>query len=220
LNFIDLDHIILGCSDLDEGIAYLKKLSGYRAAVGGSHPARGTCNALLKMGPHSYLEILAPDPQQKELAWYESIATLSEPLLVGYAIHQKNLDQLAATLKQQGIKCLGPIAGSRKRPDSQVLRWQTLSYEDDKSGMLPFYIHWDKHCPHPATEAPGTISLLSFSRTGHLLQESAPPLGHHKVLNPKEPVQLRARLKGKFGEFALLSKTIPSEAWAAFPPQN
>jgi hypothetical protein len=209
------DHIILGCRCLDEGIAYVEKRSGCRAAFGGSHPGRGTCNALLKMGSHSYLEILALDPEQKELAWHEDIATLSEPLLVGYAIRLKNLDQLAATLQQKGINCHGPIAGCRIRPDGQVLRWHTLSYADDKSGLLPFFIDWDEHSIHPATDAPGSLSLISFVQTGHLLEGSVAPSGHHKALNSKEPAQLRALLAGKFGEFELLSKAIPSEAWSA-----
>ncbi len=208
-----LDHLILGCSDLGRGIAHLEKLSGYKAALGGSHPGRGTRNALLKIGRTSYLEILAPDPAQSELAWHKEIRTLFEPLLVGYAIRQKSLEQFAATLRRKGIRCQGPIAGSRRRPDGQLLSWKTLSYVDDRDGLLPFYIDWDERSAHPATDAPGSIALISCARSGHLVEESTPPPGTRLVSMPEKPVELRARLRGAQGEFELLSRAIASEAW-------
>jgi Glyoxalase-like domain len=207
----NLDHILLGCRDLDQGIGYMETLSGYRAALGGSHPGRGTRNALLKLGSQLYLEIIAPDPQQKELAWHSEIAKLSEPLLVGYAVRQSNLEAYAASLLAKGIPSIGPTSGSRARLDGQLLRWQTLSYRDDRNGLLPFFIDWDPRSPHPSSDAPGALTLLSFTRTGQLLEETTTPPGKPKLLLPDQLVQLRARFKGIYDEFELVSKTIPSE---------
>jgi len=212
------DHVILGCRDLDEGIAYMERLSGYRAAFGGSHPGRGTRNALLKLGYHSYLEILALDPAQPQLNWHKEIAALEEPLLVGWAVPGKNLDHYAANLRAKRIGCVGPTAGSRTKPNGEVLRWKTVMLEDDKAGILPFYIEWAADSPHPSSDAPGACLLDRIYHTGQVIQTPAPGPDFHRMIMPDAPpAQLRVFIVGRFGVFELKSRAIPSEAWSKGP---
>jgi len=199
------DHLVLGCRDLGEGIAYMQKVSGYVAAPGGSHPGKGTRNALLKLGSRCYLEIMAPDPAQPKLAWHQDLPTFTEPRLVGWAQPAKDLDSLAAQLRSKGIACVGPFPGSRAKPNGELLRWKLLVLEDDKQGILPFYIEWAADSAHPADDAPGACRLLSLHHIGHVNQLPSPGPDFHLIPDPSAPpAQLKATMAGLFGEFELL----------------
>src|SRR5262245_8519341 len=106
-----LDHALLGCSELEAGIAFVEQHTGLRAAFGGVHPGRGTQNALLSLsaanaqGLGRYLEIIAPDRKQSAgiSPLLDKLKKLTEPRLVGWAAHlRNNIEAFAAKLKQDG----------------------------------------------------------------------------------------------------------------------
>jgi hypothetical protein len=157
-----LDHILLGCSNLDRGIGYVEQRTGVRAAFGGVHPGRGTRNALLSLGEKHYLEIIAPDPAQSSAPDHYGLQKLSEPRLIGWAAHPGDLNNFATRLRAASLAFDGPAPGSRKRPDGRLLEWKSLNLKDDRGGLLPFFIEWSASSLHPSADAPSGCKLVRF----------------------------------------------------------
>lgn len=159
---IPLDHLLLGVPDLDEGIAFVGRLTGVRAVVGGSHPGRGTRNALLALSARQYLEIIAPDPDQDVVS---PLSTLDSPALVQWAARSDDIQALADRLRAAGFDTSGPHPGSRSRPDGRVLTWKTLSlprtFAPAGIDPIPFFIEWDATSVHPSEDSPLTGELVS-----------------------------------------------------------
>jgi catechol 2,3-dioxygenase-like lactoylglutathione lyase family enzyme len=203
-----LDHILLGVSDLDAGIAFVEKMSGIRAAAGGSHPGAGTRNALLALGTERYLEIIAPDPQQSSApdAVHAGLAELRAPKLIGWAVHTHDIAAAAARLSKEGIAADGPLDGSRKRPDGVMLHWHTLRLRDDAEGTLPFFIEWGAETAHPSKDAPSGCRLMSFAVAGphpEQLREAFRRMGVDVPVETASAPTLRARIAGAHGGFTL-----------------
>lgn len=161
-----VDHLLLGVSDLDRGIAWVEKTTGVRAVVGGSHPGVGTRNALLSLGGRRYLEIIAPDPAQKAFNFRIDVRKLSEPRLITWAAATRDIDALAKKAREAGLEVFGPQPGSRERPDGKVLRWKTLGIKVDLAAdgvdPIPFFIEWAPDSLHPSQDSPRGCELLAL----------------------------------------------------------
>jgi len=134
--------------------------------VGGSHPGVGTRNALLSLGGHRYLEIIAPDPEQAAFNYRIDLRTFKEPRLIGWAAGTSDIDRVAASARAAGQNVLGPNEGSRARPDGRVLHWKTLGVPTDLGvdGLdpIPFFIQWAADSVHPSTDSPKGCELQRF----------------------------------------------------------
>ena len=205
----NLDHIILGCTDLDEGIEFVFRKLGVRASPGGVHPGAGTMNALLSLGTLRYLEIISPDPSQPNAVDSRFLRTLNHPALVGWAQHRRHLEELAGALRAAGIDYTGPAPGSRQRPDGSVLNWKSLPLKDDENGILPFFIEWGASTVHPSLDSPKGCSIDSLEITA---QDPAPLAALDKQLDldvairQSKATRLAARLHGPAGSLILQSR--------------
>lgn len=203
-----VDHIILGINDLERGIAFIEQRTGVRAAAGGVHPGRGTRNALLTLGPDRYLEIIAPDPAQSTPTWFTSILRMTEPRLVGWAVHTPDLNALARIAVTAGIAIDGPHDGARSRPDGRLLRWKLFRLRKDEGGLLPFFIEWGRDSIHPALDAPSGCELGSLqvqSPDPVSLMNTCQTLGIPITIEPHAHPRILARITGPKHQLVLTS---------------
>ncbi len=203
-----LDHFILGCNDLDHGIDFVEQHTGVRAAFGGVHPGRGTRNALLSFGERRYLEIMAPDPAQHATPQIPRLIELTEPRIVAWAAHVKDVEKLAERLRSVSVEFEGPRPGSRQRPDGKTLHWKSLTPKDDHAGLLPFFIEWSADSIHPSVDAPKGCTLRRFEaaspETEDLLH-AASLLGLDLHVAVSSEPSLQAAIVGPKAELTLTS---------------
>src|SRR5712691_8505206 len=160
----EVDHLVYATPDLQVGMDTLEQLLGVRATVGGQHPGLGTRNALIALGPSSYLEIIGPDPDQAKPKGPRrfGIDDLKAPTLVTWVAKGAQLERFAADARLHGVD-LGEVqSGSRRRPDGVVLSWR---YTDPSvvvaNRLVPYFIDWGTS-PHPALTAAKGASLLGL----------------------------------------------------------
>jgi hypothetical protein len=204
-----LDHVILGCNELDAGVEYVYQRTGVRAAAGGVHPGAGTKNALLSLGKLRYLEIIAPYPSQPVSADPRHVASLKNPALVGWALHRQDLKRFASLLQNDGIDSVGPKPGSRARPDGNTLSWASLTLKNDEDGVLPFFIEWNSKSLHPSIDAPAGCRLTDLwvmAPDPAALHTLAAKLQLDVQIRQSNELRLAATIVGPKGSMQLLSR--------------
>ena len=107
-----IDHLVYGAADLGAAVNDLERRFGVGAAAGGKHLGIGTHNALLALGPRTYLEVIAPDPDQPVPANARpfGLDELTAPRLVGWAL---GCDDIDATIAGSRLPATTPATPSR-----------------------------------------------------------------------------------------------------------
>jgi Glyoxalase-like domain len=159
-----IDHLVYATPDLAAGVKQIEALLGIHATPGGQHPGEGTRNALIALGPTSYLEIIGPDPDQpKPLGPRKfEIDDLKAPRLVTWAAKGTNLMQIVAEARRAGVPVGDVIPGSRRTPTGTLLSWHITNQRASvANGLVPFFIDWGD-TPHPAKSAAAGATLISL----------------------------------------------------------
>ncbi len=156
-----IDHLVIGISKLEDGIAELESLTGQRAVIGGEHPGRGTHNALVAVGPRTYIEVIAPLPEASELITDFQLLGLSQLTPAGFAVGTDDIEALARHLQGLGFATTAPQPGARVRPDGSRLEWRSIAISEPQLAGAPFFIQWGDLAYHPAKTSPAAGRLRS-----------------------------------------------------------
>ena len=145
---LGLDHVIIAVRDLPSAMERFAHALGLTVTAGGDHPGSGTHNAIVSFGTE-YIEIISVR-DQAEAATSERGRIVRDFLssqgdgLLGLALGTDTLDTEIAGAASRGVPLVGPVAGSRRRPDGSMMAWQLGFAAGDPFGRaLPFFIQHD-----------------------------------------------------------------------------
>lgn len=201
-----IDHLVYAVPSLPAAIADVADRCGVRAQAGGRHVGLGTHNALLALGPRTYLEIIAPDPGQPEPPMPRPFGVdgVSHGRLAGWAVACDDIDAAVARARDHGYDPGEVIDGRRVGPTGTTLRWRMTSSQTAAS-LAPFLISWGD-TEHPAASAPRGLTLEAFC-IEHPDPGSLAPvltaLGADVEIKPAAAAALVARLSGPNGRTVL-----------------
>ena len=206
-----IDHLVWYGADLAESRRYFATYLDAEPLYGGAHPGEGTANAVLSLGPTTYLEILGRDVNQDAACLDAEVASLDGQGLYHWAVGGVDLTALAARASAAGLTCGALVPGGRVKPDGTRLDWLCWGLSGHGFGALvPFFIDW-RQSEHPARSTPRGGNLVGLevhtpnpeglSRIFSELGLSLP------VIESAEP-RVQARLGSTHGEL-LLSSIAP-----------
>ncbi|PZF78470.1 hypothetical protein DK847_01235 [Aestuariivirga litoralis] len=157
-----IDHLVWYNADLDHGCRHFAAQMDAEPVYGGEHPGEGTANALLSLGPSTYLEILGRDTAQDQARLDPEVAGLRGHGLYHWAVGGVDLAELAQRAAAAGLAGGALVPGGRLKPDGKRLDWVCWGLSGHGFGSLvPFFIDW-RESEHPARSAPRGGRIATF----------------------------------------------------------
>jgi hypothetical protein len=158
-----LDHLVLAVPDLAAGTQWVARALGVEPAPGGRHVGLGTANALVGLGPGTYLEVIGPDPDQPDPVGGRpfGIDGIIGATLVTWAARVSPMAAARQAARDRGYDPGPAREMQRATPEGSLLSWSLTSPPLAYDGLVPFLIDWGT-TPHPSSRAPGGVVLESF----------------------------------------------------------
>ncbi|NRF69659.1 VOC family protein [Aquincola sp. S2] len=175
----EVDHLVIACDTLVQGVAWCEQELGVTPGPGGRHPLMSTHNRLLRLGgefPAAYFELIAIDPDAPppgRTRWFGldrpalQAAVREAPRLVQLVARTREVEMLRWGLINRGVDPGRPLAAERETP-AGLLRWRIAVRDDGLNacdGLLPTLIEWQG--VHPTDAMPvSALTLASVSLGG------------------------------------------------------
>ena len=160
------DHLIVAAATLEQGEDHLEAKLGARPQRGGKHAAMGTHNSLLRLGPRTFLELIAIDPEgtaPTRPRWFslDTLRDLDPPRLIHWVARTDDID---------AARRAGPVDCGPAHPmERGSFRWR-ITIPDDGSlpgdGIVPTLIQWSD-ARHPADTLPESGLRLAALAGAH-----------------------------------------------------
>jgi hypothetical protein len=162
-----IDHLVVAAATLAQGCDFVESGLGVRPQPGGKHVSMGTHNALLRIGPRRYLEVMAIDPEGTAPArprWFD----LDEPRMRAVLTDGPRLVHFVARTDDiERTKARSPIDPGDVIPMSRGDRHWRITVPQDGHlpgrGLMPTLIEWPDAW-HPAEALPDHgLSLVALA---------------------------------------------------------
>jgi hypothetical protein len=206
----ELDHLVVACKDLDQGAAWVVDRLGIEPQPGGKHTLMGTHNRLLRLGPGSFFELIAIDPDAPPPARPRWFGLDSSDLQARLAESPQLLTWVVRTDKIAEAVTRVPELGQVHSASRGAYSWRITIPEDGSlqfGGLLPTVIQWDGDAhPAQALEARG-CQLLELSLAHPMSAGLVPMFRALRISGPVDlkpgPKEMVARLRTPNGDVSL-----------------
>ena len=147
-----LDHIVFGSRTLEEGTVFVENILQAKLSDIGYHKDMGTHNRVIKISEKVYLEVVAIDPERKNLKnrkWFNldnsnlQSKLKKSPQIIGYVIEKNNINL---------TKYYDPFFVASRDKYNWKFAMPTfnnniLDDEITEAGMIPSLISWKSEKP-------------------------------------------------------------------------